>query len=103
MSVKEHYPNICMLLKLWGIGGYQSELSDSAKIREHVQDTQNSYVEELISEFSTAIQNVDSIYKELGEETFRSFESRRQCLARLQPLLNELVVVRSERYRKKGS
>ena len=94
---------MCMLLTLWGIGDYQSELSDSAKIREHVKDTQNSYVEELIFEFSTAIQNVDSIYKSLGEETFRSFDSPRKCLAKLQPFLDELVMVRNERYRKKGS
>jgi len=103
MNVKEDYPNLCCLLELWGIGDYQSDLTDSAKMREHVRSTPNSYVEELVSEFSKAMRNVDSIYNDLAKATYWNFKSPMQCRAKLAPFLDELIVIRDERYLSKGS
>jgi hypothetical protein len=101
MSVRKVYPTICSLLKLWGIGDVDSDLTDAIKIRNYVDGQPNMIVEQLISEFQDAIRNAGSIYQELGAATYWRFTSPNQCAAKLTPYLNELLQVRAERYKMK--
>ncbi len=101
MSVKEDFPSVCSLLKLWGIGEVDSDLSDSNKIRAFVLDQSNAIVEQLINEFREAIRTAERTYQELGIATYWRFKTPNQCISKLQPILDELLLIREERYKPK--
>ena len=101
MSVKNDFPTVCNLLELWGIGDVDSELSDPAKIRHYVAQLTNPILEQITSEFQEAVRDVEAIYQELGAATYWRFISAKECAAKLTPILNELLLIRNERYKRK--